>query len=150
YFDIDWAPLKPQLNQKVLVPFLGDHYGKVLEAGELVLRFDAETGSFSVWYHDHRFPIAIAHYCPLVQAALDLAGSDPHAPHDPWQRSLANLAKSFESVGRRKTRNDRERSRALKLDLAGLARASPEAAEALGRSAAAPNGRVGEPDSFLP
>ncbi|MGH7125634.1 MAG: 4-alpha-glucanotransferase, partial [Stellaceae bacterium] len=39
YFDIDWAPLKPQLNQKVLVPMLGDHYGRVLEAGELVLRF---------------------------------------------------------------------------------------------------------------
>src|SRR5262249_20882505 len=43
-----------------------------------------------------------------------------------------------------------ERWGALNLDLAGLARAAPEAAEALGRSAAAPNGRVGEPDSFLP
>jgi len=149
YFDIDWAPLKPQLNQKVLVPFLGDHYGKVLEAGELVLRFDAETGSFSVWYHDHRFPIAIAHYGPLIRAALDLAGADPQAPDRPWQRSLAALAKAFEAVGRRRTRADRERSRALKMNLASLARTSPEAADALARSAASLNGQPGDPDSFL-
>ncbi|HKX10909.1 MAG TPA: malto-oligosyltrehalose synthase [Stellaceae bacterium] len=149
YFDIDWAPLKPQLNQKVLVPFLGDHYGKVLEASELTLRFDVETGSFSVWYHEHRFPIAIAHYGPLIRAALDLAGADPHAPDRPWQRSLASLANSFEIVGRRKTRKDRERAAALKLDLATLARASPEASEALARSAGALNGRVGEPASFF-
>jgi (1->4)-alpha-D-glucan 1-alpha-D-glucosylmutase len=150
YFDIDWAPLKPQLNQKVLVPVLGDHYGKVLEAGELVLRFDAETGTFSVWYHDHRFPIAVAQYGPLIRAALDLAGADPHAPELPWQRSLAGLAKGFEAVGRRRTRKDRAQARALKLQLIELARAAPEVADALARSAAALNGKPGEPDSFLP
>ena len=149
YFDIDWAPLKPQLNQKVLVPILGDHYGKVLESGELTLRFDVETGSFSVWYHEHRFPIGIAHYGPLMRAALDLAGADPHAPDRPWQRSLAGLANSFEILGRRKTRKDRERAAALKMDLAALARASPEASEALARSAEALNGQVGEPASFF-
>ncbi len=150
YFDIDWAPLKPQLNQKVLVPVLGDHYGKVLEAGELVLRFDAEAGSFSVWYHDHRFPIGVVQYGPLIRAGLDLAGADPHAPALPWQRSLAGLAKGFEAVGRRRTRKDRERARALKLQLVELVRASPEVADTLARSAAALNGKPGDPDSFLP
>ena len=149
YFDIDWAPLKPQLNQKVLVPVLGDHYGKVLEVGELVLRFDIETGSFSVWYHDHRFPIAVAQYGPLIRAALDMAGADPHAPDRRWQQSLANVAKGFENAGRRRTRTERERSRALKIDLANLARGSPEVADALARSAASLNGTAGAPDSFL-
>jgi (1->4)-alpha-D-glucan 1-alpha-D-glucosylmutase len=150
YFDIDWAPLKPQLNGKVLVPFLGDHYGKALEVGDLVLRFDAETGSFSVWFHDHRLPIAVAQYGPLIRAALGAAGADPQAPDRSWRPSLATLASGFEAVGRRRTRKDRERASALKLELASLARASPEAADALARAAAAMNGRPGEPDSFLP
>jgi (1->4)-alpha-D-glucan 1-alpha-D-glucosylmutase len=57
-FDVDWTPSKHELASKVLVPFLGDHYGTVLERGELQLRFDPTAGTFDVWYHDHRFPIA--------------------------------------------------------------------------------------------
>src|SRR4029077_12666121 len=111
----------------------------------------AESGTFSVWYHDHRFPIAVAHYSPLIRAALDLAGADPHAPKAPWQRSLAALAKGFETLGRRQSRRggERVRARSLQLDLASLVRTSPEAAEALAHSAAALNGRPGEPASFL-
>ncbi len=152
YFDIDWTPLKRQLHHRVMMPVLGDHYGRVLETGELILRFDVEAGSFSVWYHDHRFPIAVAQYGPLIRAALDLAGADPHAPNRRWQQSLAALAKAFETLGRRSSRRgtERERSQTLKSDLARLARASPEAAAALVSSAAALNGRPGQPDSFLP
>jgi (1->4)-alpha-D-glucan 1-alpha-D-glucosylmutase len=35
YFDIDWQPLKSELRDKVLIPILGDQYGRVLERGEL-------------------------------------------------------------------------------------------------------------------
>ena len=35
YFDIDWHPLKSDLDGKVLLPILGDQYGRVLERGEL-------------------------------------------------------------------------------------------------------------------
>src|SRR5262245_56477672 len=35
YFDIDWNPPDPRLCAMVLVPVLGDHYGRLLEAGEL-------------------------------------------------------------------------------------------------------------------
>ena len=41
YFDIDWRPLKTDLQDKVLLPILGDQYGRVLERGELHVRFDA-------------------------------------------------------------------------------------------------------------
>src|SRR6476620_5360092 len=34
FFDIDWEPLKDELQAKVLVPVLGDQYGIVLERGE--------------------------------------------------------------------------------------------------------------------
>ncbi len=33
FFDIDWQPQEERLRDKVLVPILGDQYGKVLQAG---------------------------------------------------------------------------------------------------------------------
>src|SRR5260370_34372164 len=33
FFDIDWQPMEERLRDKVLVPILGDQYGKVLQAG---------------------------------------------------------------------------------------------------------------------
>ena len=35
YFDVDWDPPETKLRHMVLLPILGDHYGRVLEAGEL-------------------------------------------------------------------------------------------------------------------
>ena len=35
YFDIDWRPGEPTLAGKVLLPVLGDHYGRVLEEGQI-------------------------------------------------------------------------------------------------------------------
>src|SRR4051812_37585704 len=43
YFDIEWRPLKTELHDKVLLPILGDQYGRVLERGELRLRFHDGT-----------------------------------------------------------------------------------------------------------
>jgi (1->4)-alpha-D-glucan 1-alpha-D-glucosylmutase len=56
YFDIDWKPLKDELDNKVLVPVLGDQFGDVLERGELKLVRD--DGAFWLHYFEHRFPIA--------------------------------------------------------------------------------------------
>lgn len=56
YFDIDWAPVKDELANKVLLPILGDQYGRVLENQELTLRY--EEGAFFLLYYDHRLPIA--------------------------------------------------------------------------------------------
>ncbi|HEY2253855.1 MAG TPA: malto-oligosyltrehalose synthase, partial [Planctomycetaceae bacterium] len=63
YFDIDWSPLKHDLANKVLLPFLGDQYGKVLEEGHLVLCF--EQGVFFLRSYERRLPIA-AHSWPRV------------------------------------------------------------------------------------
>ena len=63
WFDIDWDPDRRYLRDKLLVPFLGDQYGAVLESGQLVLRFEPETGSFAVWAYDtHKLPICPLHY----------------------------------------------------------------------------------------
>src|SRR3546814_19510455 len=59
FFDINWSSTDGHLKGKVLLPLPGDHYGNVLERGEIVLRFDREQGSFSAWYVEHRFPLGI-------------------------------------------------------------------------------------------
>ena len=69
YFDIDWRPLKADLHDKVLLPILGDQYGRVLERGELKVRFDG--GSFALTYFDHLFPIAPGTYRYILELALE-------------------------------------------------------------------------------
>jgi len=55
FFDIDWRPIKPELEAKLLLPILGDQYGNVLERGELQIAF---TGSSLVLkYFDQELPI---------------------------------------------------------------------------------------------
>jgi len=70
YFDVDWRPLDPEFSHRIVLPVLGDHYGAVLERGELKLEFDPGTGSFAVDYYDHRFPIDPREYPRILQRAL--------------------------------------------------------------------------------
>jgi len=71
FFDIDWHPTKDELYGKVLVPVLHDHYGVVLESGELKLAFRPERGEFDVSYHDHRFPVDPREYPRILQHCTD-------------------------------------------------------------------------------
>jgi len=56
HFDIDWTPPKTDLDSKILLPILGDQYGRVLENGEIVLGY--QDGAFHVNYWDLRLPVA--------------------------------------------------------------------------------------------
>jgi (1->4)-alpha-D-glucan 1-alpha-D-glucosylmutase len=71
YFDIDWYPLVAGGAGRVLLPVLGDHYGTVLENGELRLAFDAEQGAFSVFYFGHRFPVDPREYPRILAHGLE-------------------------------------------------------------------------------
>jgi (1->4)-alpha-D-glucan 1-alpha-D-glucosylmutase len=55
YFDIAWDPPEPKLKNVILAPVLGDHYGRVLEAGQL--RLDHDHGRLLVRYYEHEFPV---------------------------------------------------------------------------------------------
>ncbi|MHB1402539.1 MAG: malto-oligosyltrehalose synthase [Thiobacillus sp.] len=70
YFDIDWYAIAGDLPGRVLLPVLGDHYGAVLESGELRLIFDAEEGAFSVFYYEHRFPVDPREYPRILSHDL--------------------------------------------------------------------------------
>jgi (1->4)-alpha-D-glucan 1-alpha-D-glucosylmutase len=58
HFDIDWSPPEARLAGKVLLPVLGDHYGRMLEAGELRLDRRDEGGEVIVRYHEHLAPLS--------------------------------------------------------------------------------------------
>jgi (1->4)-alpha-D-glucan 1-alpha-D-glucosylmutase len=70
YFDVDWDPPESRLRNRVLLPVLGDHYGRVLERGEL--RVERRGGALVVTYFDHRFPLAP----PTYDAVLSRVPSD--------------------------------------------------------------------------
>jgi (1->4)-alpha-D-glucan 1-alpha-D-glucosylmutase len=95
YFDIDWHPINAELEGKVLVPALGDHYGNVLPSGQLVLKFERESGSFALRYHEHRFPINPRSYRVVLKRAEALL------PGGKARDALASLAAAFGHLPRR-------------------------------------------------
>lgn len=68
WFDIDWHSDEVRLQNKVLIPVLGDQYGRVLSANQL--KVEGKSGSFYVRYMDHEFPLSPSSLAvPLAQAA---------------------------------------------------------------------------------
>lgn len=56
YFDVDWEHSASRTANRIMLPILGDHYGRVLERRELAL--ERSGGDFVVRYHEHTFPVA--------------------------------------------------------------------------------------------
>ena len=69
-FDIDWHPIKRELENKVLLPILGDQYGAVLESQEIELTY--EDGAFFLRYCDHNLPLAPKTWTHILSHRLDL------------------------------------------------------------------------------
>ncbi len=55
FFDIDWGPPKPELAGKVLLPILGEQFGRELERGALKVSY--AQGVFGLCYGDHCLPL---------------------------------------------------------------------------------------------
>ena len=74
HFDIDWHPPRSRLRNVILLPVLGDHYGRVLEAGDLALARDG--ADVEVAYGDQRFPLDPSSLAPVLAEAAAAVGSD--------------------------------------------------------------------------
>lgn len=55
FFDIDWGPPKAELAGKVLLPVLGEQFGRELERG--AVKVVLEEGTFSLRYGERPFPL---------------------------------------------------------------------------------------------
>ena len=74
YFDVDWHAPEEKLRNTVLLPILGDHYGRVIEAGEI--RIERAGGAFVFRYHDHVGPVAPRSLDNLLASAAGRCESD--------------------------------------------------------------------------
>ncbi len=74
FFDVDWDSDDPNFRATVLLPVLGDQYGRVLEAGQL--RVQRDRASFVVAYGEQTFPVAPPSLADLLVAAGREADSD--------------------------------------------------------------------------
>jgi (1->4)-alpha-D-glucan 1-alpha-D-glucosylmutase len=149
YFDIEWRPLKSELHDKVLLPILGDQYGRVLERGELKVHFDA--GAFYLTYYDHQFPIAPGTYRYILDLALDNLAQ---YKHEDFYAELQSIRTALEYLPRR-TETDPEKiaerareKEIIKRRLERRCQEAPKVQEAIVKAVEQINGRPGEPRSF--
>lgn len=151
FFDIDWAPPKEDLANKVLLPILGDQYGKVLENGEICLRYQA--GAFFIAYYERRFPVAPRSSVAILEPAcervrVDLGAEDPHVVElESIITSLKLLPQRSETDPERVRIRQREKEVA-KRRLAALTELSAAVREAIEQMVALTNGQRGDPRSF--
>jgi (1->4)-alpha-D-glucan 1-alpha-D-glucosylmutase len=88
FFDIDWNPPKEDLVNKILLPFLGDQYGRVLEGQGMRIVF--EEGTFYLHARGMRFPILPGSWRHILEPAL--AGlSTPAGPGSPDVLELQSI-----------------------------------------------------------
>jgi (1->4)-alpha-D-glucan 1-alpha-D-glucosylmutase len=143
FFDIDWQPQEERLRDKVLVPILGDQYGRVLQAGGIKV---VRRGSlFQVECSGQTLPVSPTSLPVILSRAAEYARSD----------TLSFLAASFgrlpapEYVDRR-TILARHRDKVVLMDqLARLCEEEPRVVEFIDQSVAELNGNLDGLDDFL-
>ena len=96
FFDIDWTPLKHNMQNKLLLPILGKQYGEELESKSIQVH--VEDGRVQIRYFDHIMPVA-SRMIPMIfpeeddakfgvprgfrELLKDLAHIPPHETVDP-------------------------------------------------------------------
>jgi (1->4)-alpha-D-glucan 1-alpha-D-glucosylmutase len=152
FFDIAWQDSpRPELLNRVLLPVLGESYGKALEAGQIRLAYDA--GAFTIHYFDHRFPVAPRSYALILGHDLDglerrLGPDSP--PLDEYKSILtavSHLPERTETDPAKVAECQREKE-VIKRRLAKLTEDCAEVREAVARTVALFNGQEGDPHSF--
>lgn len=150
-FDIDWHPVKRELENKVLLPILGDLYGAVLENQEIVLVY--EEGRFFIKYYDHRLPVGPKSSAMVLTHRLDelIAEAGASSSHVQELQSivtaLRNLPPSTETDPERVEERNRERD-IIRQRLATLVRDGATIARFLDDNVRLFNGTKGDPRSF--
>jgi (1->4)-alpha-D-glucan 1-alpha-D-glucosylmutase len=151
YFDIDWTPPKETLVNQVLLPVLGDQFGKALESGQLQLTY--ERGTFVIAYYERRFPVA-PHTWGVVLEPLRHQAARLLPSEEPAMIELESILTALKHLPTWTDTNPdtvRERQResdVVRRRLDTLVEGSPAIAEALQKVMAAINGRPDDPRSF--
>lgn len=151
FFDIEWNPAKDELKDKVLLPILGDQYGRVLENQEITLSF--EEGAFYIAYYDNKIPIRPQTYTHILEYELKsleekLANDDPRLMDF---LSIITALKHLPSFTDEETESVMERIRekeVIKRRLSKLCKDCPEIETFIIENVRIFNGMRNEPRSF--
>jgi len=151
FFDIDWNPVKEELRNKVLLPFLGEQYGTALENGRLSLRF--QEGAFFIECGDLRLPVRPQTFTRILDYRLDEL-KHSLLPEDPATEELLSIITSLNHLPSY-TEKDQEKIKErwrekeiVKKRLSNLCRENPAVRSFIDDNLARFNGRIGEPASF--
>jgi len=151
YFDIDWHPVKPELQDKMLLPILEDQYGKVLESGKLQLSY--EDGAFFINYYDFKLPVAPRTYSSILGYQMDTLsqalGEDSQQLQElrSIMTAISYLPLGTELAPDRVEERQREKE-VIKRRISALYGASAYVRAAFDTTVQAFNGTVGDPRSF--
>ena len=74
FFDIDWHSSEERLREKVLVPILGDQYGRVLRDGGV--KIERHGSCFTIEASGQPLPVSPTTMPLILAKAADRAGSD--------------------------------------------------------------------------
>ncbi|MDD2852663.1 MAG: malto-oligosyltrehalose synthase [Desulfuromonadaceae bacterium] len=151
FFDIDWHPVKKELENKILIPILGNQYGAILENGELCLTF--EEGSFFITYYEHKLPIVPKTYSNVLTLGIERLEQELSAVAPQYQEilSIVTALKHLPPVTESDPERIRERYRekeVVKRRLWSLYQNSSAIKEFIDQNVAVINGWREDPSSF--
>lgn len=131
HFDIEWQGRDPETGPSVLMPILGDHLGRVLEAHDLGLA--RRGGAFVVTYHEHELPLSPRSVDDVLAKAAARTGSAELAAIAEGVGALPHAARTDRAAVDERHRGKLE----LRQRLAALCQIEPEVAEAVDAELAA-------------
>ncbi len=149
HFDIEWQPIREELENKVLLPVLGDRYGRELEKG--AFKLSITNGAFFVHYYETKLPLNPRSY-PLIldKVAQRLIDDEPRE----YYQELLSISTSLASLPlRSETQPDAIRLRAREKEvgkrrLARLLQDEPKVRQVLDSVLRDLEGKEGVPESF--
>lgn len=153
YFDINWHSVTPELQDKVLIPKLGDQYGVILEKGELQVKFEPEEGAFYLDYYDNRFPINPRTYPDILSLTVEPLREKLGEDNENFLE-LQSIITNFSHLPPRTETNkalvlERNREKEiLKRRLASLCQNAPQVQTAIEVALKQVNGNPEDPTSF--
>ncbi len=152
FFDISWfASPRPELHGRVLLPVLGEPYGKVLESQQIKLEYAA--GAFTVTYFEHSWPVAPRSYGLILGYRLEelerrLGKDDPAlVEYQSILTAVKHLPRRTETGPEKVAERQREKE-VIKRRLAVLTQESAAVGDFLAETVAQFNGTPGDPRSF--
>lgn len=151
FFDIDWRPPKWELENRVLLPVLGDHYGKVLEAGDFSLSY--QNSNFSLNYGPMCWPVIVGTWEHIMAGCREELVNQLDEDHEAIQEldSILTVLRHLPHYAELEEDRVRERRREesiIRRRFATLYQAYPEVKTSLEAALIVLNGTAGDRRSF--